>query len=184
MEGYEVVTMDEAAPRGDIFCTATGCCDIITGEHMKVMKDGAILSNIGHFDSEIQVSWLEKNPEIREENVKPQVDQFIFPNGKRLTVLARGRLVNLGCAKGHPSFVMSNSFTNQTLAQLALWGALDTGEKFEKGKVYVLPKKLDEMVATLHLAKVGVKLEKLTAAQAKYLGVPTEGPFKSNHYRY
>ena len=148
------------------------------------MKDGAILANIGHFDSEIQVSWLEKNPEIREENVKPQVDQFIFPNGKRLTLLARGRLVNLGCASGHPSFVMSNSFTNQTLAQLALWGAIDTGHKFEAGKVYVLPKKLDEHVARLHLGKVGAKLTKLTEAQAKYMGLPVDGPFKPDHYRY
>ncbi len=184
MEGYQVVTMEEAAPMGDVFCTATGCVDVITGEHMKVMKDGAILANIGHFDSEIEVSWLEKNPEVREENVKPQVDQFVFQNGKRLTLLARGRLVNLGCASGHPSFVMSNSFTNQTLAQLALWGALDTGLTFEKGKVYTLPKKLDEMVARLHLAKVGVKLSTLTAAQAKYLGVKVEGPYKPELYRY
>ncbi|MFT3839871.1 MAG: adenosylhomocysteinase [Myxococcaceae bacterium] len=184
MEGYEVVTMDEACSRADIFVTATGCSDVVTGEHMKRMKDGAILCNIGHFDSEIQVSWLEKNPEIREENIKPQVDQFIFPDGKKLTLLARGRLVNLGCASGHPSFVMSNSFTNQTLAQLALWGVVDTGVKFEKGKVYTLPKKLDEMVARLHLAKVGVKLTQLTADQAKYLGVSVEGPYKPEHYRY
>ncbi len=184
MEGYEVITMEEAAPIGDIFCTATGCSDVVTGEHMKAMKDGAILANIGHFDSEIQVAWLEKNPEIREENVKPQVDQFVFPNGKRITLLARGRLVNLGCASGHPSFVMSNSFTNQTLAQLALWGALDTGVKFETGKVYTLPKKLDEHVARLHLGKVGAKLTQLTADQSKYLGVPVEGPFKPEHYRY
>ena len=184
MEGYEVVTMDEAASQGDIFVTATGCVDIITGEHMTKMKDGAIVCNIGHFDSEIQVAWLEKNPEIREENIKPQVDQFIFPNGKRLTLLARGRLVNLGCGTGHPSFVMSNSFTNQTLAQMALWGTLDTGHKFETGKVYVLPKKLDEMVASLHLSKVGAKLTKLSEKQAKYLGVPVDGPFKPDHYRY
>jgi adenosylhomocysteinase len=151
---------------------------------MMKMKDGAILANIGHFDSEIQISWLEKNPEIREENVKPQVDQFIFPSGKRITVLARGRLVNLGCATGHPSFVMSNSFTNQTLAQLALWGAIDVGQKFEAGKVYVLPKKLDEHVARLHLDKVGAKLTRLSEAQAKYLNVPAEGPFKPDHYRY
>jgi adenosylhomocysteinase len=184
MEGYEVVTMEEAAPMADIICTATGCDAVVTGEHMSAMKDGAILCNIGHFDSEIDVAWLEKNPEIREENIKPQVDQFIFPNGKRITLLARGRLMNLGCATGHPSFVMSNSFTNQTLAQLALWGALDTGLKFESGKVYVLPKKLDEMVARLHLEKVGVKLSKLTEKQAKYLGVPVDGPFKPDHYRY
>ncbi len=184
MEGYEVVTMDDAAGLGDIFVTATGCCDVVTGDHMKRMKDNAILCNIGHFDSEIQVAWLEKNPEIREENIKPQVDQFIFPDGKRLTLLARGRLVNLGCASGHPSFVMSNSFTNQTLAQLALWGVVDTGVKFEKGKVYTLPKKLDEMVARLHLAKVGVKLSKLTPEQAKYLGVSVDGPYKPDLSRY
>ena len=184
MDGYEVTTMDEAASKADIFVTATGCCDVITGKHMQAMKDAAIVCNIGHFDSEIQVSWLEKNPEIREENVKPQVDQFIFPDGKRITLLARGRLVNLGCATGHPSFVMSNSFTNQMLAQLALWGSLDTGHKFEKGKVYVLPKKLDEKVAALHLAKVGVKLTRLTAEQSKYMGVAIEGPFKADNYRY
>jgi adenosylhomocysteinase len=184
MEGYEVVTMEDAAPMADIICTATGCEAVVTGEHMTAMKDGAILCNIGHFDSEIDVAWLEKHPEIREENVKPQVDQFVFPNGKRITLLARGRLMNLGCATGHPSFVMSNSFTNQTLAQLALWGALDVGTKFEAGKVYTLPKKLDEMVARLHLEKVGVKLSKLTEKQAKYLGVSIEGPFKPDHYRY
>jgi len=184
MEGYQVITMDEAAPMADIVCTATGCVDVVTGDHMAKMKDGAIVANIGHFDSEIQVSWLEKNPEIREENVKPQVDQFIFPNGKRLTLLARGRLMNLGCATGHPAFVMSNSFTNQVLAQLALWGTIDTGHKFEAGKVYVLPKKLDEHVARLHLEKVGAKLTKLTETQAKYMGVPLEGPFKPDHYRY
>ena len=184
MEGFHVVTMDEIAPQADIICTATGCVDVVTGEHMMKMKDGAILANIGHFDSEIQVSWLEKNPEIREENVKPQVDQFIFPSGKRITLLARGRLVNLGCGTGHPSFVMSNSFTNQTLAQLALWGAIDVGQKFEAGKVYVLPKKLDEHVARLHLEKVGAKLTKLTEVQAKYLNVAVEGPFKPEHYRY
>ncbi len=184
MEGFQVVTMEEAAPVADIFCTATGCVDVITGEHMMKMKDGAILSNIGHFDSEIQVSWLEKNPEIREENVKPQVDQFIFPGGKRLTLLARGRLMNLGCATGHPAFVMSNSFTNQVMAQLALFGALDAGTKFETGKVYTLPKRLDERVAELHLAKVGAKLSKLTEAQAKYMNVPQNGPFKPEHYRY
>ncbi len=184
MEGYEVVTMEEAAPRADIFVTATGCADVITNKHLMAMKDGAIVCNIGHFDSEIQVAWLEKNPEIREENVKPQVDQFIFPDGKRITLLARGRLVNLGCANGHPSFVMSNSFTNQVLAQLAMWGVVDAGVKFEKGKVFVLPKRLDEHVARLHLGKVGAKLTKLTADQAKYLGVSAEGPFKPDHYRY
>jgi adenosylhomocysteinase len=184
MEGYQVVTMDEAAPQADIFVTATGCIDVVTGAHMSAMKDGAILCNIGHFDSEIQVAWLEKNPEIREENIKPQVDQFVFPGGKRITLLARGRLVNLGCASGHPSFVMSNSFTNQTMAQLALWGAIDTGKKFETGKVYTLPKSLDEKVARLHLGKVGAKLTTLTAEQAKYMGIKTDGPFKPEHYRY
>jgi adenosylhomocysteinase len=184
MEGYQVVTMEDAASVGDIFVTATGCVDVITGEHMKAMKDEAILCNIGHFDSEIQISWLEKHPEIKEENIKPQVDHFIFPDGKRLTVLARGRLVNLACATGHPSFVMSNSFTNQVMAQLALWGAESHGQKFETGKVYVLPKKLDEMVARLHLEKVGAKLTTLSKVQADYLGIPAEGPFKPEHYRY
>lgn len=190
MEGFEVVTMETAAPVADIFVTATGCCDVIRAEHFTVMKDEAILSNIGHFDSEIQVAWLENNKEIREENIKPQVDQFVFPNGKRITLLARGRLVNLGCATGHPSFVMSNSFTNQTIAQLALWASATrgkddlTGMTFEAGKVYVLPKKLDEKVARLHLAKVGAQLTTLSAAQAEYLGVSTEGPYKPDHYRY
>ncbi|HEY5937295.1 MAG TPA: adenosylhomocysteinase [Kofleriaceae bacterium] len=190
MEGFEVVTMEDAAPMADIFVTATGCMDVIRHEHFTVMKDEAILSNIGHFDSEIQVSWLENNKEIKEENIKPQVDQFIFPNGKRITLLARGRLVNLGCATGHPSFVMSNSFTNQTIAQIALWANATkgkdemTGMKFETGKVYVLPKKLDEKVARLHLAKVGVKLTTLSSTQAEYLGVPVDGPYKPDHYRY
>jgi adenosylhomocysteinase len=190
MEGYEVVTMEDAAPIGDIFVTATGCVDVIRGDHMRVMKDEAILANIGHFDSEIQVSWLESNKEIREENIKPQVDQFIFPEGKRITLLARGRLVNLGCATGHPSFVMSNSFTNQTIAQMALWENATkgkdstTGMSFSAGQVYVLPKKLDEKVARLHLKKVGVKLTTLTKTQADYLGVAIEGPFKPDHYRY
>jgi adenosylhomocysteinase len=190
MEGYEVVTMEDAAPIGDIFVTATGCMDVIRSEHFNAMKDEAILSNIGHFDSEIQVAWLENNKEIKEENIKPQVDQFIFPNGKRITLLARGRLVNLGCATGHPSFVMSNSFSNQTIAQMALWanatkGKDDmTGMKFQSGAVYVLPKKLDEKVARLHLGKVGVKLTKLSNEQAEYLGVPVDGPFKPDHYRY
>jgi adenosylhomocysteinase len=190
MEGYEVVTMEDAAPLGDIFVTATGCCDIIRGEHMRVMKDESILCNIGHFDSEIQVAWLESNPEVREENIKPQVDQFILPGGKRITLLARGRLVNLGCATGHPSFVMSNSFSNQTIAQMALWENATkgkdsmTGMTFKTGEVAVLPKKLDEKVARLHLKKVGVKLTTLSKEQAAYLGVPVEGPFKPDHYRY
>jgi adenosylhomocysteinase len=180
MEGYQVTTMEEAAPQGDIFVTATGCSGIIKPDHMKAMKDQAIVCNIGHFDCEIDVAWLEKNPEIKEENVKPQVDQFIFPDGKRLTLLARGRLVNLGCADGHPSFVMSSSFTNQVMAQMELWA---NHSKYEK-KVYTLPKKLDEKVAALHLDKLGVKLTKLTKDQAEYLGVPVEGPFKPEHYRY
>ena len=190
MEGYEVVTMEDAAPLGDIFVTATGCMDVIRGEHMLAMKDEAILANIGHFDSEIQVAWLENNREIKEENIKPQVDQFVFPNGKRITLLARGRLVNLGCATGHPSFVMSNSFTNQVMAQMALWANANhgkdeiTGMSFAKGTVSVLPKKLDEKVARLHLAKVGVKLTTLSTAQAEYLGVAVDGPYKPDHYRY
>ncbi len=190
MEGFEVVTMEEAAPIADIFVTATGCMDVIRGEHMQAMKDEAILCNIGHFDSEIQVAWLEGHKEITEENIKPQVDQFIFPGGKRITLLARGRLVNLGCATGHPSFVMSNSFTNQSIAQMALWANATkgkdelTGMKFEAGKVYVLPKKLDEKVARLHLGKVGVRLTQLTKEQADYLGVPVDGPYKPDHYRY
>jgi adenosylhomocysteinase len=178
MEGYEVRTMEQAAPLGDIFVTATGCKDIIRAEHMKPMKDEAILCNIGHFDAEIQVAWLENNKELRHEEVKPLVDQYIFPDGKRLTVLAKGRLVNLGCATGHPSFVMSCSFTNQVLAQLALFG-----EKFAPG-VHILPKKLDEKVASLHLAKLGVSLSKLTKDQADYIGVPVDGPFKAENYRY
>ncbi len=190
MEGYDVVTMDDVAPRGDIFVTATGCVNVINQNHMRAMKDGAILCNIGHFDSEIEVAWLEKNPEIKEENVKPQVDEYVFPDGKRLILLARGRLVNLGCATGHSSFVMSNSFSNQVLAQIALWNNAVhgkdtlTGMSFKPGTVSVLPKKLDEKVARLHLAKVGAKLSQLTAEQAKYIGVAAEGPFKPDHYRY
>jgi adenosylhomocysteinase len=178
MEGYEVATMNEVAALGDIFVTATGCCDVVRGEHMQAMKNEAILCNIGHFDSEIDVAWLENQPGIREENIKPQVDHFIFPNGKKLTVLARGRLVNLGCATGHPSFVMSSSFTNQVLAQLALFT-----EKFPIG-VHILPKKLDEKVARLHIGKLGVRLDRLTPKQAEYLGVPVEGPYKPELYRY
>lgn len=181
MEGFDVKTMEDVASRGDIFVTATGCSDVITGEHMKQMKNEAVVCNIGHFDSEIQMSWLEKNPEIREENIKPQVDHFIFPDGKKIIVLARGRLVNLGCATGHPSFVMSNSFSNQVLAQISLWTETN---KYEKGKVYVLPKHLDEKVAALHLGQLGARLTTLTSAQVEYLGIPAEGPFKPDHYRY
>jgi adenosylhomocysteinase len=179
MEGYEVVTMDEAASYADIVVTATGCCDVVRGEHMQALKNEAILCNIGHFDSEIDIAWLE-NPKngVREENIKPQVDHFVFPDGKKLIVLARGRLVNLGCATGHPSFVMSASFTNQVIAQIALFT-----EKFPLG-VHVLPKKLDEKVARLHLGKLGVDLETLNPKQAAYLGVPVEGPFKPDLYRY
>ena len=178
MEGFQVVTLDEAAAQGDIFITATGCCDVVRGEHMQVMKHEAILCNIGHFDSEIDIAWLEKNPDIKEENIKPQVDHFIFPDGRKIIVLARGRLVNLGCATGHPSFVMSNSFTNQVLAQIALFN-----DKFELG-VHMLPKKLDEKVARLHLTKLGVHLTELTEKQSNYLGIPIDGPYKPGHYRY
>jgi len=180
MEGFEVRRIESVVDTADIFITATGCSDVITGEHMSRMKDGAILGNIGHFDSEIQVAWLEKNPEITKENIKPQLDQFIFPNGKRLTVLASGRLLNLGCAKGHPSFVMSTSFTNQVIAQIELWTNL---AKYPLG-VHMLPKQLDEKVASLHLAKLGVELTTLSTTQAEYLGVPSQGPFKPDHYRY
>ncbi|MFK7825851.1 MAG: adenosylhomocysteinase [Oligoflexales bacterium] len=180
MEGYQVLTMEEAAPEGDIFVTATGCMDVITDEHFVTMKDEAILCNIGHFDSEIKIAWLEKNPEIKEISIKPQVDRFVLPNGRGLVVLAKGRLVNLGCATGHPSFVMSNSFTNQVIAQIELW---ENHSQYEVG-VYTLPKKLDEKVAALHLNKLGVKLTKLSKAQADYLNIPVEGPFKPEHYRY
>ncbi len=180
MEGYEVTTMEEAVKTGDIFVTATGCVDVVTDHHFKAMKDNAILCNIGHFDSEIDMAWLTSQKDIKEEEIKPQVDRFIFSSGKSLIVLARGRLVNLGCATGHPSFVMSCSFTNQVLAQIALWG--DKG-KYAVG-VHVLPKELDEQVARLHLDKLGVKLTKLTHKQAEYLGVKVTGPYKPEHYRY
>jgi adenosylhomocysteinase len=178
MEGYEVKRLETVAPLGDIFVTATGCKDVVRAEHMLAMKDEAILCNIGHFDSEIQIAWLEKHPEIKEENIKPQVDHFIFPDGKRIIVLARGRLVNLGCATGHPSFVMSSSFSNQVIAQIALFN-----EKFPIG-VHILPKKLDEKVAALHLGKLGVELTRLSDDQAAYLGIPVDGPFKPENYRY
>ena len=177
MEGYEVQTMEHAAPLGDIFVTATGNADVITLDHMRAMKDRAIVCNIGHFDSEIQIEALQ-NYEWQE--VKPQVDEVIFPDGKRLIVLAKGRLVNLGCAKGHPAFVMSASFTNQVLAQLELW---QNADKYGK-QVYTLPKALDEKVARLHLAKLGVQLTVLSKEQADYIGVDAEGPFKPDHYRY
>jgi adenosylhomocysteinase len=180
MEGYEVMTMKEAASQGDIFVTATGCVDVITGEHMDRMKSGAIVCNIGHFDAEIDISYLNKRKDVKKVEIKPQVDEYTYPDGKKLIVLAEGRLVNLGCATGHPSFVMSNSFTNQVLAQMELW---QNGHKYEK-KVYVLPKHLDEHVARLHLDKVGAKLEKLNKKQADYIGVKVEGPFKPDHYRY
>jgi adenosylhomocysteinase len=178
MEGYRIVTMDEVANQGDIFVTATGNKAVITLSHMKQMKDFAIVCNIGHFDSEIDVASLRQ---YTWENIKPQVDQIIFPNKKRLLLLAEGRLVNLGCATGHPSFVMSNSFTNQILAQLELW---KRPERYEKGKVYRLPKKLDEQVARLHLERVGAKLTELTTEQAEYIGVKIEGPYKPEFYRY
>ncbi|HZT87930.1 MAG TPA: adenosylhomocysteinase [Stellaceae bacterium] len=177
MEGYEVATMDEMAPKGDIFVTATGNVDVITIDHMRQMKDRAIVCNIGHFDSEIQIDALRNYPW---EEVKPQVDEVVFPDGKRLIVLAKGRLVNLGCATGHPSFVMSASFTNQVLAQIELW----TNHGKYENKVYVLPKHLDEKVAALHLDKLGARLSKLSPAQAQYIGVDQAGPFKPEHYRY
>jgi adenosylhomocysteinase len=177
MEGYEVVTMDEAAPRADIFVTATGNIDVITIEHMRRMKHRAIVCNIGHFDSEIQVAALRN---MKWHKVKPQVDEVEFPDGKRIILLSEGRLVNLGNATGHPSFVMSSSFSNQTLAQIELW---TNKGKYPK-KVFTLPKHLDEKVASLHLGKIGVKLTRLNAKQAAYIGVKAEGPFKSDHYRY
>jgi adenosylhomocysteinase len=178
MEGYQVTTMDEVAPYADIIVTATGCEGVVTGVHMDRMKDLAILCNIGHFDSEIDISYLENNTDIEETNVKPQVDIFKYSDGRRLVVLARGRLVNLGCATGHPSFVMSASFTNQVLAQIELWD-----NDYELG-VYMLPKSLDEEVARLHLDKLGVKLTRLSDSQADYLGLPVDGPYKPEHYRY
>jgi len=178
MDGYEVKRMNDAALEGNIFVTATGCKDVIREEHFQMMKDEAILCNIGHFDSEIQVSWLNRNTE--KTNIKPQVDLYSFKDGKRIYLLAEGRLVNLGCATGHPSFVMSNSFTNQVLAQLALW---QNPDQFELG-VHMLPKSLDEKVARLHLSKIGVELESLNEDQAEYLGIPVEGPYKPDHYRY
>ncbi len=180
MEGYRVLTVEDALPLADIYVTTTGNCDIITIDHIKKMKDQAILCNIGHFDSEIQVAKLQSFPKIKRTNIKPQVDKYTFPDGRSIFLLAEGRLVNLGCATGHPSFVMSNSFANQTLAQMDLWANKD---KYEN-KVYILPKKLDEEVARLHLEKLGAKLTKLTKKQADYIGVSIDGPYKPSHYRY
>lgn len=178
MEGYEVATIEDFVKTADIFVTATGCKDVITIEHLKQMKDGAIVCNIGHFDIEIQVAQLNAFPGIQKIEIKPQVDKYVFPDGHSILLLAEGRLVNLGCASGHPSFVMSNSFTNQVLAQIELFN-----NHYEVG-VYMLPKKLDEKVARLHLDKLGVKLTRLTQAQAEYLDVSVDGPFKPGHYRY
>jgi adenosylhomocysteinase len=180
MEGFEVATVEDTLGRGDIYVTCTGGVDIITLEHMKAMKDQAIVCNIGHFDNEIQMDRLNEEKGVTKLNIKPQVDQYTFPAGNSLFVLAEGRLVNLGCATGHPSFVMSNSFANQTLAQIDLWKNKDT----YKVDVYTLPKKLDEEVARLHLEKIGVKLTTLTPKQAEYLGVAQDGPYKAEHYRY
>jgi adenosylhomocysteinase len=177
MEGYEVCTIEDALPRADIYVTATGNKDIITVDHMRAMKDRAIVCNIGHFDNEIQVSGL-KN--FKWNNIKPQVDEIEFPKGNRIILLSEGRLVNLGNAMGHPSFVMSASFSNQTLAQIELW---TNPGKYDR-KVYTLPKHLDEMVAAFHLEKIGVKLTKMSKEQADYIGVPEQGPFKPDHYRY
>ena len=180
MEGFEVKTLEDALPEGDIYVTTTGNRDVITIDHMAKMKDQAIICNIGHFDNEIQVDKLNKYPGIEKINIKPQVDKYVFPEGHAIFLLAEGRLVNLGCATGHPSFVMSNSFSNQTLAQIDLWDKKDVYEK----EVYRLPKYLDEEVARLHLEKIGVKLTTMTPEQAEYLGVPVEGPYKPEHYRY
>jgi adenosylhomocysteinase len=180
MEGYQVTTVEDTLGLGDIYVTCTGNVDILTLEHMKGMKDQAIVCNIGHFDNEIQVDPLNQAPGVERLNIKPQVDKYTFPDGHAIFLLAEGRLVNLGCATGHPSFVMSNSFANQTLAQLDLWSNKDT---YAVG-VYTLPKKLDEEVARLHLEKIGVKLTTLTPRQADYIGVPAEGPYKPDTYRY
>jgi len=182
MEGYQVTTMDEACQFGDIFVTTTGNVDVITRAHMDKMKTQAIVCNIGHFDSEVEVGSLYNDKGLKKVEIKPQVDQFTWPNGKVLTVLAEGRLVNLGCATGHPSFVMSASFTNQTIAQIELWST--RGQKKYKNEVYVLPKSLDEKVARLHLGQLGVKLTKLTPKQAEYLGISVDGPYKAENYRY
>ena len=180
MEGFKVTTMEEAASLGNIFVTTTGNRDVIGGQHMSVMPNDAIVCNIGHFDLEVDVNWLASQDEIEHEEIKPQVDKYTFADGHSIILLAEGRLVNLGCATGHPSFVMSNSFTNQVLAQLALW---DNSGNYELG-VHVLPKELDEEVARLHLDQLGAKLTTLTPEQAEYIDVPVEGPYKPDHYRY
>ncbi|MBV9488649.1 MAG: adenosylhomocysteinase, partial [Verrucomicrobia bacterium] len=180
MEGYQVTTLEDVVKDADIFITATGCRDIIRREHLDQMKNQAIVANIGHFDLEIDVASVFDDPNLKRLNIKPQVDQVEWPDGKRVTILAEGRLMNLGCATGHPSFVMSASFTNQVMAQIELFNKYQSYEK----KVYVLPKKLDEKVAQLHLAKLGVKLTKLTQKQADYLGINGDGPFKPDFYRY
>jgi adenosylhomocysteinase len=180
MEGFEVKPIEDTLGQADIYVTCTGNCDVITLEHMQRMKDQAIVCNIGHFDNEIQMARLNSAPGVQKITIKPQVDKYVFPDGRAIFVLAEGRLVNLGCAHGHPSFVMSNSFTNQTLAQLDLWR---NRERYKVG-VYRLPKHLDEEVARLHLEKIGVRLTQLTKRQADYLGVKVEGPYKSDHYRY
>jgi adenosylhomocysteinase len=181
MEGFRVLTVEDTLGWGDIYVTTTGNKDIIRLEHMEKMKDQAIVCNIGHFDNEIQIDRLEKAAGVKKLNIKPQVDKYTFPAGNSIYMLAEGRLVNLGCATGHPSFVMSNSFTNQTLAQIDLW---KNREVYQPGEVRVLPKHLDEEVARLHLEKIGAKLTKLTTDQADYIGVSADGPFKPEHYRY
>ena len=178
MEGYHVVTLEDILEEADIFVTATGNYHVIKGEHMERMKDGAIVCNIGHFDNEIDMGYLENNPKCKKENIKPQVDKWTLESGRSIIILAEGRLVNLGCAMGHPSFVMSSSFTNQCLAQMEL-----ASKTYEK-KVFTLPKKLDEEVARLHLGRLDARLTKLSKEQADYIGVPMEGPYKSDHYRY
>ncbi|RCN29033.1 S-adenosyl-L-homocysteine hydrolase, NAD binding domain protein [Ancylostoma caninum] len=182
MEGYEVTTLEEAAPKANIVVTTTGCKDIVCGKHMELLPNDAIVCNVGHFDCEIDVKWLNENA-VSKDTIKPQVDRYLLKNGRHIILLAEGRLVNLGCATGHPSFVMSNSFTNQVLAQIELFTKYGTDKQYKIG-LYVLPKTLDEEVAALHLAKLGVKLTKLTEEQANYLGVPVNGPFKPDHYRY
>uniref|UniRef100_A0A1I7T864 Adenosylhomocysteinase n=1 Tax=Caenorhabditis tropicalis TaxID=1561998 RepID=A0A1I7T864_9PELO len=182
MEGYEVTTLEEAAPKANIIVTTTGCKDIVTGKHFELLPNDAIVCNVGHFDCEIDVKWLNANA-TKKDTIKPQVDRYTLKNGRHIILLAEGRLVNLGCATGHPSFVMSNSFTNQVLAQVELWTKFGTPQEYKLG-LYVLPKTLDEEVAALHLEKLGVKLTKLSDEQAAYLGVPVAGPYKPEHYRY